>query len=118
MIGQLVGAGAIITLLLGIDYTVAVIIIGVLMTIYIAAGGMLATTWIQIVKAALLLSAIFLTALLVLAQFNFNPFAIFNEVSIQLGSGALNRHMGSLKGSIGSPSTSPSSSGQRGCRTS
>jgi cation/acetate symporter len=98
MIGQLVGAGAIITLLLGIDYTVAVIIIGVLMTIYIAAGGMLATTWIQIVKAALLLSAIFLTALLVLAQFNFNPFAIFNEVSIQLGSGALKPSHGFVEG--------------------
>jgi cation/acetate symporter len=98
MIGQLVGAGAIITLLLGIDYSVAVIIIGVLMTIYIAAGGMLATTWIQIVKAVLLLSAILLTALLVLAQFSFNPLAIYNAVSTQIGSEALKPSHGFVEG--------------------
>ncbi|MCA1718046.1 MAG: cation acetate symporter [Actinobacteria bacterium] len=98
MIGQLVGAGAVIKLLLGIDYTVAVIVIGVLMTIYIAAGGMLATTWIQIVKAVLLMSAIFLMALLVLAEFNFNPLALFNEVPIQLGSGALKPSHGFVEG--------------------
>ena len=98
MIGQLVGAGAVIKLLLGIDYTVAVIIIGVLMTIYIAAGGMLATTWIQIVKAVLLVSAIFLMALLVLAKFSFNPLAIFNEVAAQIGSGAIKPSHGFVEG--------------------
>jgi cation/acetate symporter len=98
MIGQLVGAGAVIKLLLGIDYTVAVIIIGVLMTIYIAAGGMLATTWIQIVKAVLLVSAIFLMALLVLAKFSFNPLAIFNEVAAQIGSGAVKPSHGFVEG--------------------
>ena len=98
MIGQLVGAGALITLLLGIDYTVAVIIIGILMAIYIVAGGMLATTWIQIVKAVLLLSAIFLIVLLVLAQFNFNPLAFFNEVAAQAGTGALTPPHGLIEG--------------------
>ena len=98
MIGQLVGAGAVIKLLLGIDYTVAVIIIGVLMTIYIAAGGMLATTWIQIVKAVLLVGAIFLMALLVLAKFSFNPLAIFNEVAAQIGSGAIKPSHGFVEG--------------------
>jgi cation/acetate symporter len=68
------------------------------MTIYIAAGGMIATTWIQIVKAVLLMSAIFLMALLVLAEFNFNPLALFNEVPIQLGSGALKPSHGFVEG--------------------
>jgi cation/acetate symporter len=98
MMAQLVGAGAVIKLLLGIDYTVAVIVIGVLMTIYITAGGMLATTWIQIVKAVLLMSAIFITTLLVLAQFNFNPLAVFNEVSNQIGSGAIKPSHGLVEG--------------------
>jgi cation/acetate symporter len=98
MIGQLVGAGAIIQLLLGINYTIAVIVIGVLMAIYITFGGMLATTWIQIVKAVLLISAIILMVLLVLARFNFNPLAFFNEVAAQAGSGALRPAHGLIEG--------------------
>lgn len=87
LIAQLVGAGAIVTLLLGIDYTVAVIIIGVLITIYVAGGGMLATTWIQMGAAVLLVAGGFAMALVVL--FNFNPVALFNEVSTQIGDEAL-----------------------------
>ncbi len=85
MIGQLVGAGAIIQLLIGIDYSVSVIAIGVLMAIYIGLGGMLATTWIQIVKAVLLISAIVVMVVLVLARFSFNPITLFGEVSTQFG---------------------------------
>ncbi len=89
MIGQLVGAGAIIQLLIGIDYSVSVIAIGVLMAIYIGLGGMLATTWIQIVKAVLLISAIVVMVVLVLARFSFNPITLFGEVANQFGREAL-----------------------------
>lgn len=89
LVAQLVGAGAIVQLLLGINYTVALIIIGILMTLYVAAGGMLATTWIQIVSAVLLVFGGFVLALIVLFNFSFNPIALFNEVSTQIGDEAL-----------------------------
>lgn len=89
LIGQFVGAGALIQLLLGIDYSVAVIVIGVLASIYILAGGMLATTWIQILKAMLLLTGTALLLLLVLSRFDFNPVALFGETAATLGDGAV-----------------------------
>jgi cation/acetate symporter len=89
MISQFVGAGALIQLLLGINYNVAVLIIGVLASVYILAGGMLATTWIQIFKAVLLLSGTFLLLLLVLSRFDFNPVAVFDETAATLGDGAV-----------------------------
>lgn len=89
MVAQLVGAGAIIQLLLGIPYALSVLIIGVLMTIYIVAGGMLATTWIQIIKAVLLMGGTLLLSALVLANFGFNPVALFNEVYANFGDEAL-----------------------------
>ncbi len=89
MVAQLVGAGAIIQLLLGIPYALSVLIIGVLMTIYIVAGGMLATTWIQIVKAVLLMGGTLLLSALVLANFDFNPVVLFNEVYVNFGDEAL-----------------------------
>ncbi len=89
LIAQLVGAGAIVQLLLGIDYTIAVIIIGILITIYVAGCGMLATTWIQMGAAVLLVAGGFAMALVVLFNFNFNPVALFNEVSTQIGDEAL-----------------------------
>jgi cation/acetate symporter len=89
LIGQFVGAGALIQLLLGIDYNVAVIVIGVLSSIYILAGGMLATTWIQILKAVLLLTGTALLLLLVLSRFDFNPVALFGETATTLGDGAV-----------------------------
>jgi cation/acetate symporter len=85
MIAQLVGAGALIQLLLGIPYWIAVLVIGILMTIYISLGGMIATTWIQITKAVLLIGGSILLSLLVLAQFNFNPIALFNAVESEVG---------------------------------
>jgi len=56
LIGQMVGAGKLIQLLFGLEYTYAVIIVGILIIIYVTFGGMLATTWVQLIKAVLLLS--------------------------------------------------------------
>ncbi|OYD07347.1 solute symporter family protein [Paludifilum halophilum] len=79
MIAQLVGSGALIKLLLGIDVTVSIILIGILMILYVVFGGMLATTWVQITKAVLLMAGTFLLSLLVLAKFDFSVTAMFNE---------------------------------------
>jgi cation/acetate symporter len=89
MIAQLVGAGALIGLLLGLNYTLSVIVIGILMTIYIVAGGMIATTWIQIIKAILLIAGTLLLSIFVLARFGFNPLALFSQVESQIGFEAL-----------------------------
>ena len=72
MIAQMVGAGAIIKQLINIDFEPAVIGVGLLMLVYVVFGGMLATTWVQIIKAVLLLFGASLIALLVLAHFNFS----------------------------------------------
>jgi len=72
LIAQMVGAGKLIELLFGLPYYSAVIIVGGLMILYVTFGGMLATTWVQIIKAILLLSGATLIAVLVLIQFNFS----------------------------------------------
>jgi cation/acetate symporter len=72
LIAQMVGAGKLIELLFGLPYEVAVLIVGVLMTLYVTFGGMLATTWVQLIKAVMLLSGASLMAFLVLAGFNFS----------------------------------------------
>jgi cation/acetate symporter len=89
MIAQLNGAGALIGLLLGFPYWLSVILIGILMTVYIVAGGMVATTWIQIIKAVLLIAGSLLLSILVLAKFSFNPLALFSEVQNTVGNEAL-----------------------------
>lgn len=89
MIAQLVGAGALVQLLLGIPYTPSVLIIGVLMTVYVVAGGMIATTWIQIVKAVLLILATVTLSAMVLSRFGFNPVSLFNEVERAVGPAAV-----------------------------
>ncbi|MDP9457755.1 MAG: cation acetate symporter [Actinobacteria bacterium] len=89
MIAQLVGAGSLIQLLLGINFTYAVLIVGTLMTIYVVLGGMIATTWIQIVKATLLIAGTLLLSILVLAQYSFNPIALFGAVERELGTAML-----------------------------
>ena len=81
MIAQMVGAGALVTLLLGsshVSYQTAVIGVGILMIIYVVFGGMLATTWVQIIKAILLMAGTILLSLLVLAHFGWS-FANFFE---------------------------------------
>ena len=72
LIAQMVGAGQLIELLFGLPYLWAVVVVGVLMIIYVTFGGMIATTWVQIIKAGLLLGGSTLMAILVLAQFGFD----------------------------------------------
>jgi cation/acetate symporter len=72
LIAQMVGAGQLIQLLFGLPYLWAVVVVGVLMVIYVTFGGMIATTWVQIIKAGLLLVGSTVMALLVLSQFGFN----------------------------------------------
>jgi cation/acetate symporter len=85
LIAQMVGAGNLIHLLFGIEYEHAVEIVGVVMLAYVLFGGMMATTWVQIVKAVLLLSGAFLLAMITLAKFGFNPLALFRTASDQYG---------------------------------
>jgi cation/acetate symporter len=89
LIAQMVGAGNLIRLLFGLSYEVAVVIVGLVMLAYVLFGGMIATTWVQIVKAVLLLLGAFLLAILVLMKFSFNPLALFAEASRQYGAGVL-----------------------------
>jgi len=79
LIAQMVGAGKLIEVLFGLPYTYAVIIVGVLMVLYVTFGGMLATTWVQIIKAILLLSGATFMALAVLWSFGFDFNAMFNK---------------------------------------
>lgn len=72
MIPQLVASGLLIRLLLGLDYTVSVLVIGSLMTIYVVFGGMVATSWVQIIKTVLLMSGTFLLSLMLLSRFEWN----------------------------------------------
>ena len=77
LIAQMVGAGQLIKLLFGLDYWLAVVIVGALMMVYVLFGGMTATTWVQIIKACLLLAGVTFMAFMVLAQFGFSPEALF-----------------------------------------
>lgn len=77
LISQIVGSGNVINILFGIPYEVAIVIVGLLVCIYIFFGGMLATTWIQIVKAVLLLFCITCMALIILYKFHFSLEALF-----------------------------------------
>src|SRR5690606_19377480 len=79
LIAQMVGAGKLIVLLFGIEYKIAVVIICALMLIYVFFGGMTDTTWVQIIKAVLMLFGGTLLALLVLAAFNSTPDATLAE---------------------------------------
>jgi cation/acetate symporter len=78
LIAQMVGAGKLIQLLFGLDYEIAVILVGVLMILYVTFGGMLATTWVQIIKAFLLLSGATFMAIAVMAHYNFNFESLFS----------------------------------------
>jgi cation/acetate symporter len=77
LIAQMVGAGQLIKLLFGLDYYIAVIIVGALMMVYVLFGGMTATTWVQIIKACLLLGGATFMALSVMWHFGFSPEAMF-----------------------------------------
>jgi cation/acetate symporter len=77
LIAQMVGAGKLIELLFGLPYAYAIIIVGILMITYVVFGGMVATTWVQIIKACLLLGGATFMAFMVLMTFGFSPNALF-----------------------------------------
>jgi len=89
LIAQMVGAGNLIRLLFGLPYEAAVVIVGVVMLAYVLFGGMIATTWVQIIKAILLLGGATLLAVIALARYGFNPLALFSDAARQYGAGAL-----------------------------
>lgn len=79
LIAQMVGAGKLIQLLFGLDYTLAVVLVGILMVLYVLFGGMLATTWVQIIKAVLLLSGASFMAFMVMKHVRFDFNRLFAE---------------------------------------
>jgi cation/acetate symporter len=81
LIAQMVGAGKLIQILFGLDYWMAVVIVGVLMIVYVTFGGMVATTWVQIIKACLLLAGASFMAFAVLYTFSFSPEALFKKAT-------------------------------------
>lgn len=92
MIAQLVGAGGLIKLLLGLDYTTSVLIVGTLMTVYVVLGGMTATSWVQIIKAVLLMLGTFVISVIVFAKFGFSFTNMFEHMktATPLGEAFLN----------------------------
>jgi cation/acetate symporter len=79
LIAQMVGAGKLIQLLFGLPYELAVVLVGMLMILYVTFGGMLATTWVQIIKAVLLLSGASFMAFMVLKQAGFDLNQLFRQ---------------------------------------
>ncbi len=77
MIAQMVGAGQLIKILFGMEYLYAEILVGIVMLMYVLFGGMTATTWVQIIKACMLLAGATFMAVSVLLQFGFSPEALF-----------------------------------------
>jgi cation/acetate symporter len=100
LIAQMVGAGALVALLLGLRSgesflgmsqgtakNVTIVIVGALMILYVTVGGMRGTTWVQMIKAGLLMAGAILMSLFVLAKFNFNPSTLLGEAARQSGKG-------------------------------
>ncbi len=79
LIAQMVGAGVLIQALVGIDFPIAVLLTGIFMLCYVVFGGMVATTWVQIIKAVLLMAGITVMSLFVLGKVGFNPIELFNR---------------------------------------
>ena len=79
LIAQMVGAGQLIKLLFGLEYLYAVIVVGILMMVYVLFGGMTATTWVQIIKACLLLGGASFMALMVMVHYGFSLESLFAE---------------------------------------
>ena len=89
LIAQMVGAGGLIKLMFGLTYETAIVIVGTAMIAYVLFGGMIATTWVQIVKAFLLLGGATALALMVLAKFHFSPAALFAAAAERYGDAVL-----------------------------
>jgi cation/acetate symporter len=90
LIAQMVGAGELIAVLFGFPYEWAILIVGLMMSAYVLFGGMLATTWVQIIKAFLLLGGATLLVFLTLQQFDFSLNNLFEQASALYGEGVLN----------------------------
>src|SRR5918998_2252065 len=88
LIAQMVGAGALIQALVGINFNLAVLLTGGFMLCYVVFGGVLATTWVQIIKAVLLMSATIVLSLFVLGNIGWNPIDIFDRAQAQSEDGA------------------------------
>jgi cation/acetate symporter len=92
LLAQMVGAGALVTLLLGVEgdlyINLTIVVVGLLMIIYVVFGGMKGTTWVQIVKAVLLMSGTILITVLVLAEFNFNLSELLGAAADNSGKGS------------------------------
>jgi len=89
LIAQMVATGSLIKLLFGLPYSWSVVVVGSMMLIYVLFGGMLATTWVQVVKAALLMGGGILLAFLVLTHFDMNPLKLFAAASEKYGARVL-----------------------------
>jgi cation/acetate symporter len=88
LIAQMVGAGLLVEALVGIDFALSVILTGAFMVIYIVAGGMLATSWVQIIKAVLLMSAAAVMSVWVMSRVSWNPIDLFRDARGQHPEGA------------------------------
>ncbi len=89
LIAQMVGAGTLIKLMFGLSYNTAIVVVGCVMLAYVLFGGMIATTWVQIIKAVLLLGGATCLALLVLLRFHFSPVALFAAAEARYGGAVL-----------------------------
>jgi cation/acetate symporter len=85
LIAQMVGAGTLIMMIFGMPYQIAVIIVGMVMIMYVLFGGMIATTWVQIIKAVLLLSGGTILVLLIMVHFGFSYGELFRQASAAYG---------------------------------
>nr|MBA2794572.1 cation/acetate symporter ActP [Thermoleophilaceae bacterium] len=83
LVAQMVGGGVLIQALTGVSFTMAVIVTGTFMLLYVIFGGMIATTWVQIIKAGLLMACGLVLTITVLARTGFNPFELFSQASQQ-----------------------------------
>jgi len=89
LIAQMVGAGNLIRLMFGLPYEWAIMIVGSVMLLYVLFGGMLATTWVQIIKAVMLLGGAFILAVLALWAFQMNPLLLFEQAAKNYGPSVL-----------------------------
>ena len=88
VVAQSVAAGSLVEALVGIPYSVAVLLTGVAILIYVTLGGMLATTWVQIIKATLLMIGVATMAIWVLAKFGFDPIRLLDRAAARSGKGS------------------------------
>ena len=90
LIAQMVGSGVLIKMLFGLPYETAILLVGVVMIGYVLFGGMLATTWVQIIKAGLLLTGATVMTFMALSRFGFDVTALFTAAATRYGDKVLN----------------------------